>query len=75
MIERPWRSSLEIALNGRAGKWVHLLRLVGVGLIAGVPAGVLVGFLSRGLTAPGWIAPLAAGIGAGIATAMASRRP
>ena len=53
---------------------IHLLRVVGIGLIAGVPAGALVGFLSRGLTAPGWIAPLAAGIGAGVATAMASRR-
>ena len=65
---------MEIALNGRAGKWVHLLRLVGIGLIAGVPAGALVGFLTRGLTTPGWIAPLAAGIGAGVASAMASRR-
>ena len=54
--------------------WIHFLRIVGVGLIAGVPAGALVGFLTRGFTAPGWIAPLAAGIGAGIASAMASRR-
>ena len=68
---------MEIALNGRAGKWIHLLRLLALGLIAGVPAGALVGFLTGGLGAPGWmlpLPPLAAGIGAGIATAMASRR-
>ena len=65
---------METALNGRAAKWFHVLQLVGIGLIAGVPAGALVGFLTSGFATPGWIAPLAAGIGAGIATAMASRR-
>jgi len=65
---------MEIVLNGRAGKWIHLFRVVAIGLIAGVPAGAIVGFLARGFTAPGWIAPLAAGIGAGVASAMASRR-
>ena len=65
---------METALNGRASKWFHFLQYVGIGLVTGVPAGALVGFLASGLPTPGWIAPLAAGIGAGVASAMASRR-